>query len=411
LLKGSSKSSSAAELQQAHSFWVNRETRRRLLLGSFILDTQQAVLFEQQSVLFPRWPGETSSTHTSTLPFPCDDELWECRSVEDWAELAAPNQHTNLSAAAESIAYDNATSLDSFRARLIVAYLCTHQSRNVTDAGLELAAFGENLNKDDPVGRHIHTKFDIHAHTAAQNTPLRSLLIVSGESWLFGKKLEKEHDFHTAKARLREWVSSKQAEVALWHATQLLRLVFHVESQEVVMSPPAADEMGSQDREMKLLHEQWCIYLAALICWACAFNENETPASSSFTSPPPPPPPPPPNPSTSSIIEDPTSVSGTTTPSTLTSSSARGYPLLLDPMEADAELHHFLQTTTITDVDAVGALPAALAARVRGQSQTVRGLLEAVRTRKISGPLGGLLNEATAVLHRLVEGRSRLSWF
>lgn len=392
MLKGLSKSPLGAELQQAHSFWVNRETRRRLLLGSFILDTQQAVLFEQQPVLFPKWPKEAFSAQASTLPCPCDNELWGCDSVGRWSELATTSNQFNLSTTADPTMYSNPGSLDPFRSSLILAYLATiWPADDEGDPDVKLTNFSEHLAQHELLGRYAHAEFDVHAHTAAKHTPIRSLLIVSGESWLFGKKLEIEYDFHAARSRLREWVGSDKAHAALWHATALLRMVFTVTGPGNSLAQSAGDA-GSQEREMKMLHEQWSVYIAALICWACAFDETsstESLASSSMASA-----------STNSPL-----VSCTTSPSIATSTSnTAGYPPLMDAIEVETQMRRFLQTT---DVRGVSELPAALA-KVKGQT---KGLLEAVRMRKISGAIGGLLNEGSGVLYRLVEGRSRISHF
>lgn len=388
VLKGISKSSSAAELGQAHTFWMNRETRRRLLLGSLILDTQQAVLFGQQPVLFHRWPGEAPWAQIANLSCPCDNELWECRKVEDWAELSKRFEDISLSAAADPTMYDHPQSLDPFRSRLILAYLSISSSGAAANADVELAAFCEKLARHNLSGRYAPTEFDIHFHIAAQNTPIRSLLTVSGESWIFGKKLENECEFRSAKSCLREWVGSSNAYAALWHGTALLRMVFTLEPDHLGRS---AHELGLRDREMNMLHEQWCIYIAALICWACAFDGSAS---------------------------EPVSLTGSSTTSTSTDSpsipelahlsiappTATAYPPPMDPVEADAEMRTFLQAT---DVDEFAHLQTALI-QVRGRT---KGLLEAVRTRKISGSLGSLLDEASGVLYRLVEGRSRLSHF
>jgi hypothetical protein len=373
---------------------VNRETRRRLLLGSFILDTQQAALFEQQSVLFPRWPTETVSAHVANLPYPCDKELWECRKVDDWAELASSYQQISLSSMAHPSGFDDLDSLDSFRSRLILAYLATSGSDEDRDSGLKLAAFGQHITDQDPSGQYAGTKFDIHAHAAAQHTPVRSLLTVSGESWLFGKKLENKDDFHAAKAQLRAWLGSSGAQAALCHAIALLRMVFGNEPPTLA---EAAYEIAHEDRWMGMLHQEWCIYLAALICWACTFNESSTTAESLVASS-----------SFSASIASSTSMlspmlSGATTPAT-TVSSAVGYPLLMDPVDADNEMRTFLQ---VTDVGGSGEVSVAVG-RVKVQ---MKGLLEVVRTRKLNGSLGGLLNEASGVLYRLVEGRSTLPHF
>lgn len=378
-------------MQQAHSFWVNRETRRRFLLGSFILDTQQAVLFEQQPVLFPKWPKEAFSAQASTLPCPCDNELWECDSVERWSELATTSQQLNLSTTADPTMYSNPGSLDPFRSSLILAYLATIRPTDEGDPDVKLTNFCEHLAQHELLGRYAHAEFDVHAHIAVKSTPIRSLLIVSGESWLFGKKLEIEDDFHAARSRLREWVGSDRAHAALWHATALLRMVFTVTGPGNSLAQSAGDA-GSQEREMKMLHGPWSVYIAALICWACAFDETsstESLASSSMASA-----------STNSPL-----VSCTTSPSVATSTSTTaGYPPLMDAIEVETQMRRFLQTT---DVCGVSELPAALA-KVKGQT---KGLLEAVRMRKISGAIGGLLNEGSGVLYRLVEGRSRMSHF
>lgn len=327
------------------------------------------------------------SAHISNLPYPCENELWECRSVEGWAELATSYQQINLSAAASLIMSDNPSSLDSFRSRLIIAYLTTSPSHDGRDSDIELAAFCENLTKHDPSGRYARTDFDIHIHTAAQNTPIRSLLIVSGESWLFGKKLEHEGDFHAAKSQLREWVGSSKAQAALWHATALLRIAFNVGPD--TPDQPAC-EIGSQDWSIGMLHERWCICLAALICWACTFDESTS--TELFAA----------SPIASTSILSPI-LSGTTSPAT-TASSTTGYPSLMNPVDADVGMRSFLH---LTDVHDPSDLPAAL---VEVKDQT-RGLLEVVRTRKINGSSGGLLNEACGVLYRLAEGRSTLSHF
>jgi hypothetical protein len=314
--------------------------------------------------------------------------LWDCSSVNAWAELAPSSQQTSLSAAADPTVGDNPTSSDSFRSTLILTYLATHQSDGEHGSDIKRVALRDNPAKHDLAGRYAHTQFDLHAYTALQHTPIRSLLIVSGESWLFGKKLENEDEFHAAKTHLREWVDSGKALTALWHATALLRVVFRVGPEIEVQS---GSEKGIEDGVKGMLHEQWCIYIAALVCWACTFDESvltgsfagSSIASTSFNSPVTPAP---------------------TFPTTATSSSAPGYPPLLDSLAADAELRTFLQTM---DVDEISALQPALA-KVKRQT---RAMLEAVRTKKINGSLGGLLDEAGGVLYRLVEGRSMLSTF
>lgn len=337
-------------------------------------------------MLFPRWPSETISAHVSNLPYPCDNELWDCATIEEWAELATSFQQTTLSNAADTILYDNPCALDSFRSRLSFTYLINCPPQDNPDSGTELDKIRETLARHHLSGRHVRTEFDIHALTVAQHTPLQSLLVVSGESWLFGKKIEHENKFAAAKSHLREWVDSHKSQTALRHATALLRMVFDIGPD--TPKKLSVHETRNRDREMGMLHEQWCVYLAALVCWACTFDTSapsSAPLSDLSTS------------STSPTIS--TSTSPSIAPPTLT-----GYPALMDPDQADAEMRTFLHATDVDDLD---DLPAALG-RVKAQT---RGLLEVVRTKTLAGSLGGLVTEASGVLYRLVEGRSRLSHF
>ena len=308
--------------------------------------------------------------------------------MEAWAELATSKQQTskqqvNLSAGADPTVYEKSSSMDPFRSRLIHTYLATSQSNNERNPDTEVAAFCQSLTRHDHPRNYAHTRFDKHAHTAAQHTPIRSLLIVSGESWLFGKKVEKEDDFRAAKAQLREWVGSSKAQAAWWHAAALLRLV-------LILQPDPARDIGIQDHTMGMLHEGWCVYIAALTSWAGAFDGSA--ATRPFA----------PSPVASTSLDRPITTPG---PSSATPGpSATGYPPLMNAIDADAEMRRFLQ---VTDVEKATDLPAARL-KLKGQS---RGLLEVVRMRTINGSLGGLLNEASGVLYRLVEGRSGLSRF
>jgi Fungal specific transcription factor domain len=380
-MKSLATSPSGAELKQAHSFWVNRETRRRLLLGSFILDTQQAILFEQKPVLFPRWPSEASPTQISTLPCPCDNDLWECGSIDEWADLAKNYQHMNLAEAANLTFYASTNALDAFRSHLILAYLSTHRPSSEIDPQLELSAFSDHLSNQSSNGCYKHSQFDIHAYTALQNTPLRTLLTVSGESWLFGKKLQDQEDFCDAKTKLREWVCSSQSQTALLHATSLLRIALRVD---------ADDSRSDPEQEVNMLHEQWCVYVAALVCWACAFSASSSTLRGTAAP-------------SIALQRSPRTPASSGTKS-MSMSTAAGYPPLMDPVEAEAQMRWFLR---VADVDDAGTLPGVLE-QATGRTT---GLLEVVRMRKLDASLGGLLNEASGVLYRLVEGRSGLSHF
>jgi hypothetical protein len=73
----------------------------------------------------------------------------------------------------------------------------------------------------------------------------------------------------------------------------------------------------------------------------------------------------------------------------------------MEPADADEEMRIYLNATNV-------ASPEELAALGGGVLGRTDGLLEVVRTRRLGGPMGELLNEAERVLYRLVEAKSRI---
>ena len=92
--------------------------------------------------------------------------------------------------------------------------------------------------------------FSYHAALLAAHTPVRDLLAVSGESFVFGEKLATRDQFSQAIDDLRAWIADQRALPALQHAVQLLHA-------------------SMQNGRCGLIHEDWALTIAALVCWAC----------------------------------------------------------------------------------------------------------------------------------------------
>ena len=370
---------SADELASAHKFWTERETRRRILLASFILDTQQAALFEQLPALVSNTlPQITTQDLKNEMPFPCDGELWESSPIEDWVSNAPPFANLDLPTATNQALSTGEHRMDSFQSRLVLAQIMTHST-----GGDHHKQILPALQRTHDVESSRSLQFSYHALLLARYTPIQRLLMVSGETWLFGKKVDVEDHFRAAKHGLREWVNdTTRCLPALWHATSLLRTVFDVSG-----SLYNDDDASQPDRRLNMLHEEWSIYLATLVCWAVGFDASQDSPSPGMLS----------------------SAASTRSEAFSHSSSSSGlsvatdHPPLLDPAEADDEMKEYLRATTV-------ARPEDLAPLDRGIMGRTDGLLEVVRTKRLGGPLGELLNEAERVLYRLVEAKSRISF-
>jgi hypothetical protein len=369
------KDHSSEDLANAHKFWTERETRRRILQASFILDTQQAALFEQQ----PAMSSIQIKTQDikSEMPFPCEDELWESSPIEDWVNKATKFDNIDLSTAAHQALSDTPPQVDVFSSRLILSHIATApgDQNNGQEA---IAILQRNLNRHGSP----FTQFSFHALLTARSTPVRQLLMVSGETWLFGKKVDSETDFLNALQGLRQWVDdTTRCLKALWHATSLLRIAFDT-STRPTFDP---DHPTYNDRRLNMLQEEWSIYLAALVCWAVGFDASQNSPSPGIYS--------------SAVSTRSDAFSHSSSSSGL--SVATAHPPLLDPADADEEMRTYLNATDVASPEDLAILDIGILGRTDG-------LLEAIRTRRLGGPMGELLNEAERVLYRLVEAKSRI---
>ncbi|PGH08421.1 hypothetical protein GX51_01248 [Blastomyces parvus] len=228
-------------LGKAYSFWVENETRRRILQAAFLLDVQQSTLF-QQPLAFLQANIRTLGSNIRhgdpiDLPFPCRTELWESAGIEEWAQYARVSEPLTLSSAAARIICQNDSSLklDAFQSNLILSYAMLTNMRSMDleqtlepfigrlEHGMTAKARAQYTESSSRLTHPSHTLFAYHALLAAYRAPLRALLIVSGESWLFNQKLEDQAEYQQAKKTLRLWVSdTDEMKKAVWHALRVL---------------------------------------------------------------------------------------------------------------------------------------------------------------------------------------------
>ncbi|KAK2794621.1 hypothetical protein FQN51_000790 [Onygenales sp. PD_10] len=228
-------------LREAYNFWVENETRRRVLQAAFLLDVQQSTMFQQPLVLLQpnlRFNGLNGrNAETIDLPFPCQTELWECQGAKEWTRHAKAYESLTLSSATDHIIRQNGNTLalDPFRSNLILSYSMLTNLRSL-DLENELEPFIQKMQHeeatygpeqaiqpDTTTVRSKHAFFSYHALLAAFRTPLKALLTVSGESWLFNRKIVEQAEFEQAKKKLRAWVSdTEELKKAVWHAVRVL---------------------------------------------------------------------------------------------------------------------------------------------------------------------------------------------
>ena len=309
-------------LDQAKRLWTRRETKRRILMSAFVLDTQNSAFFQRQ-------PCCSIDLDNMNLPYPQSTETWDCNDLVGWRDLVNFHQPLDL-----RFLEDNFTSLvsvDVFQSSVLSCYQIHRTFFSISNLRNDAMIFYP------PELHYAPAYLTHHSLHFSSLTPIESLLLVSSGSWLFGTKITDASVWTSAKLALRVWVSTETAARCVWHAIQVLRLALAGEN-------------------LHILHEQWCIYLAALVCWAYGFVPRHP----------------------SSAVPD---------------------PITIDVAKTQA--WDYLDAMNVASWEEV--------ARV-SLKWHVRGLLKCVETH-ISGPTGGLLNQAKDVLVRLVEGKSQLMDF
>ncbi|KAH8701887.1 putative C2H2 finger domain protein [Talaromyces proteolyticus] len=278
-------------LKGARNFWIEHETRRRVLQAAFILDIQQSALFGQPPVLLQPSPASSYAWQQGSrmidIPFPCGSELWESSHPSEWLALAQtyiPASLASVAASFDQHAGLQADQVDFFQSSLLVAYGLSGRAQ-VRNPGGSLDGFVSELEQaagNNPLmSPYARTLFIAHTMLATRFTPVHTLLTVSGESWLFNQKLAQEGDFRNAKITLRKWVSnSDNVKKAVWHAVRALRYI--VDDPDVFLSTSGTPAHWNNNPNLlpaaprtspsNMLQTNWSVYMCALICWAYGFD-------------------------------------------------------------------------------------------------------------------------------------------
>lgn len=238
-------------LGQAKDLWTQHETKRRILLAAFVLDTQNSVFFDQAAFGL--------DLININLPYPQPTQTWECHDLEKWRSLVqGGHQPHDLRFFGHD--FSSLAPFDAFQSSFISCYQIHRGNLRPNNNSSSISGrYSEIIIMPYLPATPLHqtpaflTYFGLQLSSLV---PIRSLLIVSSASWLFGTKVTDRSVWETAKVRLRAWVATDAAARCTSYATKFLQI--------------ALDEESSP-----MLHEKWCIFLAALVCWAYGFTPGQ----------------------------------------------------------------------------------------------------------------------------------------
>ncbi|KAK4142068.1 uncharacterized protein C8A04DRAFT_13522 [Dichotomopilus funicola] len=310
--------------------WIDTESRRRLLAACIFVDIHAAV-YQQQ--------GRVQDTDLSTQLIPLlgrATELWACGSAEEWVSILAADpgalQPEHFPPSLEHLTADGVAARSLPDRMIILSVLAQHltpTSRGVSNQGggflsssprtTSLSPGSTPCPELDPHNYHhgpfhppppqhnarmISSSFSFDAeeriatlfptcpigqtYLALHHTPLRDLLAVSGDSWVFSQKGIPEASFLEHRKRLRAWVgaamSGKSVIRATVHAARaILGFMGHLPSAQQQNSSYYGYEEQLPDYESLSLSfsswninisDYWAMYVCALICWAFAHSAS-----------------------------------------------------------------------------------------------------------------------------------------
>ncbi|KAK8053772.1 hypothetical protein PG996_013073 [Apiospora saccharicola] len=263
--------------------WVEAEARRRMLAACFVLDVHTTMY--HQLPLVHRF-------NTPCPPIPltaASRDLWTARSAQDWEAIDAsgwPNnepsvlsdQNLSIEKLASVPPMDNAVYLASEALRLSA-------SNNPTTLELSTSI---DLSVTGRISTHFGGSPIANTYLALHYTPLHDLLAVSGESWLFARKITGSGEYLQHQNMLKAWSGSLQSAAATKFAAKALVAFLDngndfddndnftydntntapYTTNHITTKPSHAATHSQLDWNRNDISNQWALYVNALICWA-----------------------------------------------------------------------------------------------------------------------------------------------
>ena len=273
------------QLQYVYNHWADLEARRRILLAAFVLDIQHGAFFQHYPcITFPQ-------DSPPNLPQACSPHIWDSANPSIWFALstATAKRHQVSTSSTFPAVLPTSPFLSSVHQCLSLITLIDTPHRR------QLSIY------------QSPSTFTTISLSLVSLIPLHSLLLTAGESWIFGRKTTDRDAWMIAKRVLREWVDKGKGlyeDVHVTHpevaqqdraekaatattlkeavkcAVQILRMGFegvgNGKEEEEARQERFQGETMDEDYIGFGLHTEWCLYTAALVCWAYAFEPSSS---------------------------------------------------------------------------------------------------------------------------------------
>ncbi|KHN96361.1 uncharacterized protein MAM_05650 [Metarhizium album ARSEF 1941] len=264
--------------------WVYIESCRRLLAACFLLSVHGMCYHEQPYSTVLGLDSLASSKLHITLSG-STTSLWEARNAEAWAAIDTSTMMlTTIGDLMENPNLATTEATPAFDVSLVIAahalLLPTRQSRQ--EVGLTRDVSGFNSN-DLPMSKSFNRRPGANAYLALHYTPLHVLLAVSGDSWVFNKKIPDASLFAEYKQKLGRWRDSGTSAIATVFAARAVRDFLDL-SDKLGRNPAKASSASHGVTACTDISDYWGLYVCTLICWAFGHvGKRTTPTTATAT--------------------------------------------------------------------------------------------------------------------------------
>ena len=255
--------------------WVDVESRRRLLAACFVLDVHSTRYFEQPSAEIAGL--DYSMPHG--LPIPLSEstmQAWEASNSQSWsrAMLSSDGAKTTNSNHLANLTAEDIAAAPPFDMSVLLAVhtLLLPKHQNISLADL-LPDIPDVTISNFRIVQLFPDSLAANTYLALQYTPLQMLLAVSGDGWVFNKKILQAGSFINYQEQFQRWCESGSAAVAvIFAARTLCRSIFAGAKQGTVDVEDA--NRHSWNTSWTDLSDWWGVYVCTLICWAFGHRDK-----------------------------------------------------------------------------------------------------------------------------------------
>ncbi|KAI0446241.1 hypothetical protein F4803DRAFT_559608 [Xylaria telfairii] len=244
--------------------WIVTESRRRLLAACFVLDVHTS-MYHEHSILH--------HFLTPTPPIPLvkpTQHLWAAQDPEAWEALVSSNaaQLNAVSLADEEITASHVNSAPPLDRGVYIASEALRLPRRSPASVIDISA-DLDLGSTKRMCNLFPGSGVANTYLALHHTPLRDLLAVSGDSWLFSRKILNPEEFQQCKVSVRAWSSSAHAGAASTFAAKaLLAFLTNDNTPNTRNATERNQQGGVVEWGMSDISDYWALYVCALVCWS-----------------------------------------------------------------------------------------------------------------------------------------------